>query len=354
MMGQMPGRTVWLTWKMHRFEVIAVVVLMAVFAVSAVVVTSHINGVGLSAACWPRTEDGNYATTACDRLMEQYWILRGSEGTWVRVGLVVLAPLVGLIVGVPVVGRELELRTTALAWSLQGIRWRWLLSRLLPMTLVAFAGFVVLGIAGSAFFDSLRAGRDEPALTEVASSGVALVARGLMALAIAVLAGAIVGRTMPAFIVAAVTVAIVSALGVGFVQGELSRQFAVWRPNNDESWRLGESGPIAYLDGGDFDVSKPGVDGEPGARFDWDALEREVEAACGAPPEDDTGEAPETLAWNSCSEPFYRQTNDIYWNRVVPAARFSDYVTADIALSALVGFLALALTFPVVARRRAS
>jgi hypothetical protein len=353
-MGRQMSQTVWLTWKMHRFEVIAVAVLMAVFAVSAVVVTSHINGVGLSAACWPRTEDGNYATTACDRLMEQYWVIRGSEGTWVRIGLVIMAPLVGLIVGIPVVARELELRTTALAWSLQGIRWRWLLSRLLPMTLIALVGCIAVGLTGTAFFESLRAGRDEPALTEVASSGIALVARGLMALGIAVLVGAVVGRTMPAFIVAAVAVAVVSTLGVGLVQGELSKQFATWRPSNDESWRLGEASPIAYLDGGDFDISRPGIDGEPGARFDWDALDREVRVACGAPPDDDTGESPAMLAWSTCADPFYQQTNHIYWDLVVPASRFSEYVTADIGLSVLIGVLAVALTFPVVARRRAS
>ncbi|MCY7417083.1 MAG: hypothetical protein LH650_01055 [Chloroflexi bacterium] len=347
------GRTVWLTWKMHRFEVIAVVALMALFAVSACIVTSHINGIGLSGACWPRTEDGNYATPGCDQLMNQYWMIRGSEGTWIRIGLAVLAPLVGLIVGVPLVARELELRTTALAWSLQGVRWRWLLSRLLPMTLIALGGLVLLGIAGSAFFDSLRTARDEPALTEVASSGVALVARGLMALAIAVLVGAIVGRTMPAFIVAAVVVVVVSAVGVGLIQSELSRQFAVWIPMNLGSWKDGEN-PLAYLDSGLFDSTKPGVDGQPGVPYTYDDLSLEIDSTCGPSPVDDTGDSPATLAYNACVDPIVNRGNDDEWSRAVPASRYGDYVAADIALSLLIGGLAVLLTFPIVTRRRPS
>ncbi len=67
------------------------------------------------------------------------------------------------------------------------------------MLALAGAGFVVLGWLGSGLFEAMEVGPVSPSLTEVASQGPTLVARGLMALGIGVLAGAVIGRTMPAF-----------------------------------------------------------------------------------------------------------------------------------------------------------
>ena len=348
------GRATWLTWKMHRFEVVAVVVLLGLLIASAWVVTAHITGLGLSDACWPRTEDGNYATTACDDLMNRFYGITGGEGSFVRIGLALVAPIAGLILGVPVVARELELRTTSLAWSLQGVRRRWLAARATPMLLVGLVAFLVLGAVGTMFFDALARGSQSQALTEVASSGLALVARGLLAFGVALLVGAVVGRTMPAFIVAAIAVVLWSAVGVAFIQGELSKQFAVWVSQNDQGWREGVPSALAYIDGGQFDTTKPGVDGEPGARFDYDEVDRQVRVACGEAPNDDTGETPAYQAWAACSDPYYQRANNAGWDKEVPAARFGDYVTLDTLASLLVGGLAILLTFPVVARRRPS
>ena len=74
------GRSVWLTWKIHRFEVAAVVALIGLLAASAWIVTNHITGLGLSGACWPRDEDGNYATAVCDDLMNRFYNVTGGEG----------------------------------------------------------------------------------------------------------------------------------------------------------------------------------------------------------------------------------------------------------------------------------
>ncbi len=348
------GRATWLTWKMHRFEVVAVVGLLGLLAMSAWIVTGHITGLGLSGACWPRTEDGNYATAACDDLMNRFYGITGGEGSFVRIGLALVAPIAGLILGVPIVARELELRTTALAWSLEGIRWRWLLARAIPMLLVGSIGLLVLGAAGSLFFDALARGSQSQALTEVASNGLALVARGLLAFGIALLVGAIVGRTMPAFIVAGIAVVLWSAVGVSAIQGELSQRFAVWMAQDDPGWRAGVPIALAYTEGGQFDTTKPGVNGEPGARFDPDAVDRQVVATCGVAPDDDTGETPAYRAWAACSDPYYQRVNDASWEKVVPASRFGDYAAIDTLASLLGGGLAILLVFPVVARRRAS
>ena len=75
---------------------------------------------------------------------------------------------------------------------------------------------------------------------------------------------------------------------------------------------------------------------------------------CGSPPEDDEdGESPEWWAWQRCAEQLPYPEN-MYWNKVVPAATYPDFQLAELAVNAGIGGAALLLTFPVVARRRPS
>ncbi len=239
-------RAAWLTYRMHSFEVVLSALLLAAFAAGVWFVSSSITDLDIPGTCWPRDVNGLYAQPVCDALMERFWAL-GAEAGYARVGLALLAPIVGLIVGVPIVAREIELRTTDLAWSLALRRSSWLLSRLLPMLALALVGFVVLGFLGSTLFTAMEVGRASPDLTEVASQGLTLVARGLMALGIAVLVGAVIGRTMPAFLVAAIAVLVWSVVAVPIVQRSMFAEYAVWQSQGDTSWRDGVS-PIAYVD----------------------------------------------------------------------------------------------------------
>lgn len=351
----MSARSLLLTWKIHRFEVLFVVIVLAVLGVSVWVTSSRILDLGLTDSCWPRDEEGRYATKVCDDLMQRFWQVEGGETGYLRVALTVVPALMGIILGVPIVARELEMRTTALAWSLTPSRARWLLARFLPMLLVGVVGLGLLGWMGTVLFDALWSGRTVPDLTEIAGQGVPLLARGLMAIAVALLIGAIVGRTMPAFLIAAVVMVAWSLVAVPAVQSTLTSQFAVWVSEGDEGWREGQS-PVAYQDGGSFDVSKPGVNGEPGARFDYDELERQVIDACGPAPEipdDFEGELyPEYGTWSTCADPLYERTNNVGWTKLVRRSHYGDYALVDTLMSLLVGGAALLLTFPVVARRR--
>lgn len=344
-------RAAWLTYRMHRFEVLFSAVVLALFALGVWFISSQITDLAIPSTCWPRDENGNYARPVCDALMERFWPLDGTA-EYARKGLAVLPPIVGLILGVPIVAREIELRTTELAWSLALRRSRWLLSRLLPMLTLALVGMVILGFLGSTLFTALEVGRASPDLTEVASQGPTLVARGLMALGVAVLVGAIIGRTMPALLVAALLVLAWSLVAVPTVQGSMFDARAVWLNQDDTGWREG-AGPIAYIEGGEFDTSKPGVSGEPGARFDQEAYYEQQVATCGQPPDDDTGESPEWQAWGTCAEAVPRaQTTQ--WDKVVPASTYGDFQLVDGVLSLVIGGSAILLTFPIVARRRPS
>ena len=348
------GRAIWLTWKMHRFEVVAGLALMGVIAISAFVVTGHITALGIDASCWPRDEDGNFATRACDASIQLFWGISGGEGQMVRLALAFVAPVVGLLLGVPVVARELELRTTSLAWSLEGRRSRWLLSRTLPMLLIVLVGCAFVAVAGSGLFDAFRWANEWPYVHEVGSSGVGLVARAMMAFGIALLVGALAGRTMPALVVAAVLVLAWGLGGVAVVQGQLTERLVEWQREDNGSWMVRTPRYLGYVGGGQFDVSKPGIDGEPGARIDDQVVYQQMVTACGEAPNDDTGESPEYQAWAGCAGPISNAAYAVasQWSKSVPGSRWGEYVAADVIPNLLIGGIAILLTFPVVARRR--
>jgi hypothetical protein len=351
-----------LTWRMHRFEVVMALALVALVAISAAIVASRIAGLGVSPDCWPRTENGNHATGACDSAMAFFWSMEDTEGGIVRVTLGLIGPILGLLLGVPIVARELELRTTSLAWSLEGRRWRWLLARMLPMLAVALVASGLVAAAGSAMFDAFRLGNEWPHLHELASSGVALVGRAVLAFGIALLVGAVLGRTMPALVVATGLVVAWAVVAIPLVQMPVHQAFAVWQQEDPNAWKFWGPGELVWLDGGNFDTSVTGVGGLPGARYEGDTTSAEVEEECGLQPvwyeddsvDPDSSPPPELTAWEACADPIWRaayaRLTD--WTKAVPGERFGDYVALDVAVSLLVGGAAILLTFPVVTRRR--
>ena len=340
-------RSVWLTYRLHRFEILFSALLVVLLAIAIWLVSKQMTDLNISSTCWPRNENGDYASPVCDALMQTFWMVEGSA-SYTRIGLAVLPPLVGLFLGVPVVAREIELRTTDLAWSLSLRRSRWLLTRLLPMLAFALVAFVVLGLLGSMLFSAIAVGRQSPDLTEVASQGPTLVARGVMALGIGVLVGSLIGRTMPALLVAAIVVLLWSVAVMPNVQGKIAHPYGVWVTQNNEGWRDGV-GPIAYLDYGNFDPARPGVPGEPGLRMNDDQLQALQLQMCGVYPETAPDSSPEAQAYNDCAQGFW---NDRQWSLVVPASAYPVFQNAETVLGFLIGGVALLLVFPVVARRR--
>jgi hypothetical protein len=131
---------------------------------------------------------------------------------------------------------------------------------------------------------------------------------------------------------------------------------AVWRSQQSEEWQEGVH-YIAWVDGGDFDTSKPGVNGEPGARWDYEVYSRQLWARCGPPPDigddDYDYDSPEYRTWSECADT-YPPPSDLSWSKVVPSSFYPDYQNAALIMDGAVGGLCLLLTFPVVARRRPS
>jgi hypothetical protein len=131
-----------------------------------------------------------------------------------------LLPLVaGLILGVPIVSRELEGRTAAVSWSLSGRRGRWFAGRTLPILVVLVAAVSVAAFAATAVASSRQPWFDgQPAYWDAALFGPPVVGRAIAAFGIAALVGAVVGRTLPALLIAGLAWAVLLVGGVDAAQ----------------------------------------------------------------------------------------------------------------------------------------
>lgn len=225
------ARATWLTWKLHRFEVVAAVALTGMLALSVWVVTSVLRGFEIPSGCWDQVNFGDSEVTGwCAGSVKRYQQVTGNEGGHVLLGLKVVPLAVGLILGVPVIAREVELRTTHLAWSLEARRWRWVLARSLPMLVLLVAGLVVLAMLGQEVLSLQSPGNTWDLLGDLGARGLPLVTRGVAVFAIALFAGAVMGRTLPGILVATVLALGLATFDSTFVPNTVARSFAVWVP----------------------------------------------------------------------------------------------------------------------------
>ena len=243
-----------------------------------------------------------------------------SAGT-ILAGAAAVAPIVlGLFVGVPLVAGEIEGRTAGMAWTLSPSRRRWLLDRLIPAVLIVGLPTLAIGIAGDALARANPAldGAD-PGFAGYGMRGPLLAARGLAVLFIGVALGAVIGRTLPALIVAAVFCMAMLA-GLALFNDALMRAEAV--PLAAGSAQLGASEKV--YDSGYRDDRTGKV-----IRFDdyW-------AVASGSPT--DSGEVPGmTLVQFQ-----------------VPGSRYPDFVLRESALLGVIALTFAGVAFEVVQRRR--
>jgi len=204
-----------LTFKVHRFEVLAVTVGSLIVAASALIVTYRLNSVGVTTQCllqW--LSGGPDAAGACKDPVSQWAGINESEGGKVLAAMALLPYAVGLFLGVPLVGRELEARTAATAWGLAGSRSRWLFGRLVPVLLLTL-GLGTLTAVTAAVLDTTRTGDGlwSNLYQDAELFGAPVVAHAVAGLGIGLLVGAVMGRTLPALIVGAVVAIVVFNVG---------------------------------------------------------------------------------------------------------------------------------------------
>jgi hypothetical protein len=203
----------WIGFRVHRFEIVTAVLVSAIVTISAVIVKLHLDGAAalVPAGCWDAWFTGTGdVSSACDGPVRAFLDVNESEVGRVMAAMAFLPFIVGLLVGVPLVGQELEARTAETAWSLAGSRRRWLANLSLPgVILVLVAVGVTAAAAGAVAVAREPWHAGGPGWSDLGLYGPIAVARGAAAFGVGLLAGAVVGRTLPALIVAVIGCALV-------------------------------------------------------------------------------------------------------------------------------------------------
>jgi hypothetical protein len=199
-----------LAWRLHRVELVAVVLAAGVIAViwlrtaaDLALVHEQCRPIAPEVApCGGLPEMGMYYTEASQTAVAMFGSMAAA-----------LPFVAGVVLGVPMAARELEHRTLHLAWPLARSRLRWLVLRLAP---VAGLGVLVLlpaAMAGEVLTRSFYPPTDPGAnFEQYGIRGPLIVLRFLPAVLLGALVGLLVGRQLPALLLAG---ALAAGLGAG-------------------------------------------------------------------------------------------------------------------------------------------
>jgi hypothetical protein len=295
--------------RLQRFEILASLIAGIVLAGSALLVWSRLTGLHLEGGCF-RNSAGLAGVAPCtpgrDAALSVFNDINNSDAIVVMLAMAVLPLLIGMVLGVGVVAPEIEGGTAPSMWVLARSRPRWLWGRMLPSLVAAAAVLALLAVASQVLWLAREPYLPNPWLNfdDASLHGPILVAKGLAAYGVAVAVGALLGRTLPAVILATAVIWIGLA-GTGTVarslwmETEAPNHIVVADPNGDVlaypggyirggGWRsadgriigneeayglvpVGEQDPYAWLDGHHL---TPVYWGVPGDLFPaWDAAE---------------------------------------------------------------------------------
>lgn len=205
--------------RIQRFEIWSCVLLVAVVAITALIVRARLDGVGAPVECLTPWifPDVVYDAARCDPLNATFFRISREEAELVMSAMYAVPLVVGLLLGVGLVGREIEGGTAATVWALAGSRRGWLLGRLVPILLILVALLAILAIAT----DLLAAARvpwqsGRPSFDDAGLHGPGVIARGFAAFGLALGVGAWSGRMLPTILVSAL-LALFLAVGGRFL-----------------------------------------------------------------------------------------------------------------------------------------
>jgi len=193
-----------LTFRLHRFEAFALVVLAFLLTGLAFLVAARLDSIGFTGVCIDRTGT-RPLPVLCEALGQKFYDQVNREASPVQSFVAIVPYIAATLLGVAIVGREIERGTARLAWSLAPSRRAWFLARLIPIAVLLAVVTFVLGIAADRLLAASQPDLDiANAFSGFGSRGVVLAARVLFVFALAVVIGSVMGRLMPAVIVAAV------------------------------------------------------------------------------------------------------------------------------------------------------
>jgi hypothetical protein len=205
-----------LTYKQHRFEVIATVALCLGVTIGAIVEALRLNAVSIPAGCDPYSsqyagygglgDQGPQVSAACLAASRRWLEIRQSYDMGLIRPLSQAVPfVVGIMLGAPLVAREIENGTAPLSWALAGSRRRWLAARMGAIVLLLVPLLLAVGLSADFLAAPSSPGLNVYAsFSEYMARGIPLVCWGLAAFAGTVALGTLLGRTLPAVFLAVV------------------------------------------------------------------------------------------------------------------------------------------------------
>ncbi len=226
--------TIRLMVKSLRFEIVAMSVAVIVLGGVALYVAWRLGQVGIPRDClYSNSPFGQQLDptldAACQAARDQFYELVNSGGQ--VLAMTVLIPCVaGLLIGVPLVARELESGTASLAWTLSRSRWSWYLRRVIPLAVIVGLA-LLLPAAATVIMQGARQPEVDPwaSFSDGSLRGPAVLLRGLLAMGVGVLAGAVVGRQLPAVIVGGLLAILLIGFALPVGVQAFSATFAEWR-----------------------------------------------------------------------------------------------------------------------------
>ena len=185
---------IWLAWRQFRVQAVVALALLVALAVVMLVTGLHLRDLYDASGIATCKVHGDCATVEATFLAHESF-LRNLLGPL----LLAIPVLTGIFWGAPLLARELENGTYRLAWTQSVTRTRWLATKI---TLVGLASIAVAGLFSlmvSWWFhpiDKVSMNRLTPGVFD--ERGIVAIGYAALAFALAVAAGAVIRRTLPA------------------------------------------------------------------------------------------------------------------------------------------------------------
>lgn len=219
--------TVALALKTARFEWVTFALLSIVGSIAALVAADHLRSLSPSPSCVPLAWGGPILASdfsACGE-MRQFLDFRGAIADRLAVVLPWVPAMFGAVIGSQMVSRDIEMRTSQLAWSLEPTRLRWFGER----TAVAMGAVVLLAvlpaIAGWELATARLPGIDMTnSFVGYGEFGPLVLVRAAAATAVGIAVGSFTGRILPSVMLSLVLVAAIVLLGPSTATQGLSGQ----------------------------------------------------------------------------------------------------------------------------------
>jgi ABC-type transport system involved in multi-copper enzyme maturation permease subunit len=229
----------------HPFETRVLLLASAIGLAAAVAVILRLAAFGIPAACFG-AGGGLAVCGGVERNMEDYYRFV----IWAQLALVALLviPVVSsALVGLALAAKELDRGTTAFVWSLTTSRRRWFLGRVGPAAIVLLVVSLAAGLLADALLGVANPTVDPARTFELMGlRGLALPGIALAVFGLTLASGAVVGRLLPAVILALV-LGFAAYVAVAAVSDHFLHAETVVA-NQDESGMGWGSGSGRYVD----------------------------------------------------------------------------------------------------------